>query len=297
MYTSLDCIPIETRPGSGNDGGRRKLWQIDRACHGRVIGTCLSPRELRNLCRKLLIVVQPPGEDEFLRVLVGIAGEPSSAARRLHKYLDRKYWRTILRFTEATSTAALNALWRQEGAGDAAGAYWALATHPHATAELIGQVHDEVHDRVLPNGHAIRLDGQTLRRLQQANVAFTSQRDDAASRSAVQESAAHRLPGRPSQSTAENLDRARKHLATQEMEYLMHSLRSQVEDYAAKLALERVRAERAEASAREWRRLAILCEEQHRGTTAGAVARRKQGRRTHSGAVAGDPPHHVQGTG
>ena len=120
---------MTTRPQTGRHAGRRRLWQIDRSYHESLIGTCLSPQELKGLCRKLQPGVQTTAKDEFRRSLAGVAGEPSPAARRLHKHLDRKYWHTILGFTAARSTAALEMRWKEAAAtGEPAGAYWLART-------------------------------------------------------------------------------------------------------------------------------------------------------------------------
>jgi hypothetical protein len=55
----------------------------------------------------------------------------------------------------------------------------------------------------------------------------------------------------------EDLDQAHEQLTALERDALALRLRKQVEDYAAMLASERLRAERAEASASEWRQLAM----------------------------------------
>jgi hypothetical protein len=106
----------------------------------------------------------------------------------------------------------------------------------------------------------------------------------------MRESAAGQYP----QTMPADPDPARLHPALQQLESRLLSLRTQVEEYAAKLALERVRAERAEASAREWRELAIRYEARHRrrDATTGATVRRMQPPRRQPGANAA-----IHGTG
>lgn len=264
MHTGMECKPIDTRPASGSHAGRRKLWQIDSSYHESLIAACLSLREIKGLCRKLQLSVETPAMDEFQRSLVGIASEPSPLARRLHKHLDRKYWHTILRFTGAYSTAALETLCKQAASpGELAGAYWALATHPHASAVLLERVHDEFRKTSYVTGSAHRSDSTAPPRLPQSNAASTKQpvvaESRAGARSAEREFAIRRRHGRRAlaQTPAEDLDQVRERLATLERESLALRLREQVEDYAAMLASERLRAERAEASASEWRQLAM----------------------------------------
>ena len=270
MDTSTDCNPIDATPGNRRHAGRQKLWQLDNAYHGSLIGTCLSQQELEELCRKLRITVVSPAAHELRRALVGVAGEPSPLARRLHKFLDRKYWATILHFTTAHSTAALETLWREAvAAGELAGAYWALATHSHASSGLLERVHGEVHRRSHPGVDARRLDEQEVKRMQRLIETLTKQFVEAemkaTERIAERDVTINRLQGRlaRAEAVAEELDRARERLAALESEPLALRLRKQVEQYAAKLAGERLRAERAEASAGEWRRLAMSTGDRH----------------------------------
>jgi hypothetical protein len=290
MDTSLD---------SGDTAGRRKLWQLDSACRESLIGGCLSPRELKDLCRKLGVEVPSPEANEFRRALVDLSGTPSPAARRLHKYLDRKYWRTVLRFTGATSTVALAALWRETAFGEAADACWALATHPHASDWLIGRVHREVQDGPRPGSHAVRVDDRTLQRLMRADQAFAGQRETAGAAAATRLSTFGGVPDQRTRSAAEDRNLRRPHAATDDMQSRLLRLRIQVEDYAAKLALERVRAERAEASAREWRQRAIRFAERHRprGAAARAAVCRVQSPHAKTDALIADRELHVPGTG
>jgi len=264
MHTGMECKPIDTRPVTGSHAGRRKLWQIDRSYHDSLIGTCLFLREREELCRKLKIPVKNPARDDVLRSLVGVASEPSPAARRLHKHLDRKYWHAILHFSGAHSAAALETLWKKAAAtGELAGAYWALATHPLTSAVLLERVHDEVRIPSHVTGSVNRSNSTAPTRLPQSNATFTKLSVVAEStpgaRIAKQAFAIRRRHERraPAQTPAEDLDQVREQLATLERESLALRLRKQVEDYAAMLASERLRAERAEASASEWRQLAM----------------------------------------
>ena len=264
MHTGRECKLIDTRPVTGSRAGRRRLWQIDRSYHDSLIGTCLSLQELKELCRKLKIPVQKPANDDAKRSLVGVASEASPAARRLHKHLDRKYWHTILHFTGAHSTAALETLWKEAAAtGELADAYWALATHPHASAVLLERVHDQVRTPSHATGSANRSNRTPPTRLPQSSATFTKLSVVAEStpgvRIAKREFALSRRHGRRTQSekASEDLDQVREQLAALERESLALQLRKQVEDYAAMLASERLRAERAEASASEWRQLAM----------------------------------------
>jgi hypothetical protein len=264
MHSAMECKPADNGPATGRHAGRRKLWQIDSSHQESLIGTCLTPRERKELCRKLKIPVQNPAIDDVLRSLVGVASEPSPAARRLHKHLDRKYWYVILHFTAAASTAALERLWKKSvSAGELAVAYWALATHPHASAGLLERAHDQVRTLSHATGPACRPGSTASNGLTQPNATFTTVSVVAGvppgARIEKREFANRRWQGRrtPAQAPTEDPDQVRERLDRLERESLALRLRKQVEDYAALLASERLRAERAEASASEWRQLAM----------------------------------------
>ena len=59
MDTNPHDTPVAAGPDAGETAGRHKLWQLDCACREGLIRACLSARELKGLCRKLGIGVQP----------------------------------------------------------------------------------------------------------------------------------------------------------------------------------------------------------------------------------------------
>jgi hypothetical protein len=271
MCINDDCHPIESKDDFSCRAGRKKLWHLDGSFHCSIIGTCLSVQDLKDLCRKMQITVQVPLTDyELHHSFVNIAGNASPAARRLHKHLDRKYWTTILRFTRAHSASMLETLWEEAvESGEFAGAYWALATHPQASVDLLERVYGEVHMLSHLAAAAVRLDRQEFDRLQRLNRRLKEKLVDVESESRVQvmerDAAISQLHGSlaQAQAAAKELDKARARLAAMESEPLSLRLRKQVEDYAAKLAGERVRAERAEANVSEWKQLAMRHSDRH----------------------------------
>ncbi len=271
VCTKVDRYLIENNVGKSCHAGRKKLWQLDSPFHCSVIGTCLSLEELRELCRKMRITVQAPLTDyELHRSFVGVAAMPTYAARRLHKHLDKKYRTTIRRFAKAQADTALETLWGEAvESGELAGAYWALATHPQASVELLNRVYGEVHMLSHLAGAAVRVDMQELSRLQRLTKTLTQQLTDIESKAKAQiaerDIAINQLHGRlaQTQAAAREFDDVRERLAAMESEPLSLRLRKQVEEYAVKLTGERVRAERAKASAEEWKRMAIQHGDRH----------------------------------
>jgi Uncharacterized protein conserved in bacteria (DUF2325) len=265
VCATIDHSPVAISAKASVHAGRKKLWQLDSSLHCSILGTCLSLQELKELCRKLRLSVQVPlTAYELYRSLVNVAAEPTPVARRLHKHLDRKYWTTILRFTGAHSASMLETLWEAAvDGGEMAGAYWALATHPQTSAALLERVYGEVHMLTHLAGDAVRRDRQALNRLQRVTRTLGKQLVDVEAKARVRiaerDLQINRLWGRlaQAQASAGELEQARERLAARESEPLTLRLRKQVEDYAAKLAGERVRAERAEASASEWEQSAM----------------------------------------
>ncbi|MCW8874519.1 MAG: DUF2325 domain-containing protein [Gammaproteobacteria bacterium] len=244
---------------------RRKLWQLDSQTHCSVIGTCLSLGELRRLRRKIGVCLHATLTDyELHRAFVGIAGNQTHASRQLHKYLDQKYRVTIRCFSRLHEPAALESRWEEAiESGDIAAAYWALVTHPRVTDTLADRVYGEVHMLSHLAGATVRVDMQELRRLQQLTRAMNQQLADteanAKAQIAEKDDRIQRLNDRlaQTQGMARDLATAREQLAVLEDDALLHRLRKQVEDSAARLAMEQARVERAEASARTWKQMAM----------------------------------------
>lgn len=271
MCTDSDRYQAEITDKKSRCIVRKKLWQLDSPLHCSVIGTCLSLGELRRLCRKMQINVQATLTDyELHRSFVGIAGKQTYASRCLHKYLDQKYRITLSRFAKVRNDAALETLWEEAvKSGDLAGAYWALATHSHASPELTDRVYGEIHMLSHLAGAAVRVDMQELTRLRHLTGTLTKQLADTESKARTQikekDTAISEIKERlmRAQAAESELDDARQRLLTMENKPFLLRLRKQLEEYAAKLAAEQARTERAEASAEEWKRMAMKSADLH----------------------------------
>jgi len=128
-------------------GRRKKLWQIEERLHCSIVGTCLTPAELRLLCRKANLAIHAGMADyELHSAFVAIAGKPCHAARLLQRHLDGKYGSVLRRFSRARSVEELAALWEEAlEDGKVAGAWWALVTHPSTPDDLLMRAYGEVH--------------------------------------------------------------------------------------------------------------------------------------------------------
>jgi hypothetical protein len=150
---------------------RTKIWELAETFHCSVIGTCLSTAELRKVLGKLGFA-QPDDTDHDLHSRgVGLAGQNTAAAKRLHKALDDRHELAIRQFGRAGSDAEVRALWREATQrGDIPGPYWALMTHPAASYGLVREAFGHVHMLSHLVGAANRAD---IRRLAELEAAKT----------------------------------------------------------------------------------------------------------------------------
>jgi len=249
--------------------GRRRLWQLDQRFHCSVVGTCLSLRELRALAPKAGLAVERGISDyELHRRFVALADQGQQAAKQLQKRLDRKHRAAIRRFARAESEAGLQQLWQEDrDAGNVAGAYWALVTHPLASYPLLDQVYGEVHMLSHLAGASVRADLQELETLRGRLDALESDLAEARAntRARAQErnealEASEQAAARAHAAEAA-LDAARARAEALEQAPLVEQLRGQIEALSQDLAGERSRAERAATDAASWQHLAAHWED------------------------------------
>ena len=244
---------------------RKRLWELPDQCHCTVVGTCLTLGELRRLARKTDLFPRASVSDyELHRAFVGTVREAGYVSRLVQKHLDRKYQGTLRQFAAARAEGALAALWDAAvSSGEVAGAYWALVTHAALPEALLERVHGEVHMMSHLSGASCRADMQELAVLRARNRELEEQlaQVNAAARrkAALHNETIRALNGRLSSSlqTEQRLREAEARLRAMEEGELFGRLQTQVEEYAALLANARAQAERAEATAGEWQRLAL----------------------------------------
>jgi hypothetical protein len=150
---------------------RARLAELNSHIHCSVIGTCLSTSELRKLVPRFKEVDRERATDvEIHHAAVELAGEGGAGSKALHKALDERHELAIKRFREAKSENDLRRSWQECLAnGEIPGAYWAVMTHPGATAELRGSIFGEVHMLSHLVGAANRADIRRLLALEQEN--------------------------------------------------------------------------------------------------------------------------------
>ena len=169
---------------------RRKIWDLSPNLHCSIIGTCLTPGELRQFFVKLREADARSATDHALHGRgVNAAARHDLKGKLLHKTLDARHETTIKRFAKGATAAAVRALWRESlEQGAIPGAYWAVLTHPATDHALVQEVFGEVHMLSHRVGAANRVDIARLRRLE----AEIGERDDKIARQEARLQAAAR---------------------------------------------------------------------------------------------------------
>lgn len=152
---ALPIADAENQGSRANDGGshaagrpnrHRKLWELAEEFHCPVIGTCLSHSDLQAILRK--VGMKQPGRDAFRLHLdaVSAAASRNPGSEEMHKRLNEKHARCLLRFHQVKTDEQVRALWKEHlERGDIAGALWATLTHRAASSATCQEVYGDVH--------------------------------------------------------------------------------------------------------------------------------------------------------
>ena len=128
--------------------GRRKLWQLPTVYHCSLLGVCLGLDEMRRVASRLGLCTSARASDyEIHHQLVHLAGIVGRESRRLDRYLEEKFARTLRAFRAHRDEAALRKGWEQslEAEDDLGGSYFALLTHPALDKTLAQEAMGHVH--------------------------------------------------------------------------------------------------------------------------------------------------------
>src|SRR5260370_33751815 len=149
-------IPMKSR-GSGEAPGdpfvppaarrRTAIWDMHHSMHCSIIGTCLSTTEIRRLLIKLGVHgAESTSDHDLHKQGVTLAGQAQGGGKFIQKALDRRHEAAIKQFAKAHDEAALRLLWDDAvRRGDIPGAYWAVLSHPAATAPILRKTFGDVH--------------------------------------------------------------------------------------------------------------------------------------------------------
>jgi len=151
---------------------RTRLADLDANFGCSIIGTCLRTTELRKLVAKFKNLGGHAATDlEVHHAAVELAVEAGAGAKALTKLLDDRYAPVIQRFRSAKSAESVSALWAEAmKAGEIAGAYWSVMTHPCSTPELRKRAFGDVHMLSHLVGAANRADIRQLVALERENA-------------------------------------------------------------------------------------------------------------------------------
>ncbi len=155
---------------------RIKIWELpDTQCS--IVGTCLSLSELRKIARKTGVELRKNvTEYELHGIFVGLCKEECAPSRAVNKLLDKKYERILRKFSLNKTTDELRVLWEESmQQGIIPGPYWALISHPIASAGLKAHVFGEVHMLSHAVGASNRGDIKRLRTMEK-DLATTQER-------------------------------------------------------------------------------------------------------------------------
>ncbi len=244
---------------------RIKLWELDQRFHCMVIGTCFTLKELRRIARKAGISVGMEMSDyELHHSFVQVAGDPTFSAKTLNKSLDRKFETVVKRFSACTSADELGSRWDQAvAAGDIAGAFWALITHPLAGAALMQRVYGEVHMLSHLAGHSNHSAQNELatlkRRVSELEGTLEVVAETSRARITQMERRAEALAERAHRvdTLERELAATRTQLAALESGEAIAQLRMEKDALAQAIEHVSQRAEKAEHELREWMNLAL----------------------------------------
>ena len=160
--------PVPTR--------RDRLWELSTNLHCSIIGTCLTTSDLRSFLIKIGDPAARTGSDHALHgQAVGRARRKEEGGKLLHKLMDRRHEREVVRFGRARTVGEVRDLWREAvGRGEIPGAYWAVLTHPLTDHALVQEAFGEVHMLSHLVGRSVRAD---LRRLAELEAEVGSKAD------------------------------------------------------------------------------------------------------------------------
>ncbi len=250
---------------------RKKLWELQPRFHCSVVGTCLTQAELRQLCRKANVAIDPKVSDYELHCsFVNIAEQSAYPSRLLHKHLDSKYKRSIQQCRKIHSNNELKQLWLDAiKKGDIAGTFWALVTHPGSTDKLLDQIYGDIHMLSHLAGTSTRVDMQAYtlqcKRADNLETQLAKMRQDKKRIAQDREQILRTLSEHMTQTLASKrcLQQAQKRLLQFESGSELSEIRKQLSTQSSQLHTSQIQKESAENAAKEWQQLALTSEDRN----------------------------------
>ncbi len=138
------------------DGSRKLFWEIREYLRCPIVGTCMSMFEQKKLLRKARYDINGLDEYEMHVILVNSSRSENPLARRIQRYLDRKYSRQIKDFGLCSEDTFIHC-WR-EGVrcGDLDWLLWIAGTNPNLTNSVTCGVFGDWHMHMHQQGRLAR---------------------------------------------------------------------------------------------------------------------------------------------
>ena len=241
----------EDRDGTSiSRSGRTRLTDIPKQYVCSVIGTCLTPNELRKLLGRLISIdINHMSDHDLHSEGVLQASSAGVGSRAIQKLLDKKHNLVIKKFSVANTETEVMELWNSEWLiGNIAGAYWAFLTHPSVGLKLTQKIFGDVHMLSHQVGSVNRADLKKLSELQsqvhELKKQLVIERDGYNGKLNAEDLARQKLESE----FAARLSKVRKEAAffVEHTDEEFHKLREQLKTITSKLAIEMVRRESIE---------------------------------------------------
>lgn len=126
---------------------RKKVWQVAGTYHCSLMGICFGRKELQKFKTKKLFDFDRAHSDYYVHNrLSALSSQKNPQSRAIHKELDTRYRLAVKRYGLLQSVDELIGQWEQDfKEGRAAGAYWALMTHPLTDRNVIERIYGDCH--------------------------------------------------------------------------------------------------------------------------------------------------------
>lgn len=163
---------------------RKQLWEIPKMFHCAVTGTCLSLEETLKIFRKTGIKI-PSGERDYeIHVAaVNASSSKNAISRKMNSFLEEKFIFSIKAFDKADCEDDIMKLWDESlEKGNAAGAFWALMTHPSVSQKNIDRAFGDIHILSHLNGSANRAGIRETEKLRKRVTILTEENEKYKSR-------------------------------------------------------------------------------------------------------------------
>jgi hypothetical protein len=125
---------------------RPKLWELDVACHGPLVGSCWTAAELRRLTDRLFGGRSSLDDFGLHAAVLTQCATRNKLSLGLQRVLDQRAAEPLRRLAAAPGMPACEALWREAlHGGDVGSALWALWTSPHCNDTLHERIHQDLY--------------------------------------------------------------------------------------------------------------------------------------------------------